>query len=300
LRLTPEVPSEAGQVALSTAAARPPVAPLSSPPAGGAAHILTNWPAPPLSLTQAGSSPKTAPDSSGPRAAALEPGAGIPNDESQSTESEERRRAPAPAAPARLSDRAAGGFGEAGACHEPSGQVFGWHPAGPAALARPDAAGVAVAANHPVPEPAPDPVAALRSAAAASSPAEALPQASTPEFALRLAPAGREPVEVRVAERQGQVTIGVRTPDPQLQQALRQDLGALIERLEHSGYRAEAFTPVNVSRSATPEPGSAPGPGDRDANPGGRHQQSSNDQQQRRQPPQHAPSQYTDDWEDAA
>jgi hypothetical protein len=108
-------------------------------------------------------------------------------------------------------------------------------------------------------------------------------------------------VEVRVAERRGQVTIGVRTPDTQVQQALRQDLGTLVERLEHSGYRAEAFTPVNVSRGGPLAAGNVPGSDDHEPNSGGRHQHSSNDQQQRRQPPpQHHPSQYADDWEDAA
>jgi hypothetical protein len=50
-------------------------------------------------------------------------------------------------------------------------------------------------------------------------------------------------VEVRVLESAGQVQVTVKTADNQLAQDLRQQLGDLVTRLEHSGYQTETWHP---------------------------------------------------------
>lgn len=58
-------------------------------------------------------------------------------------------------------------------------------------------------------------------------------------------------VEVRVAERAGEVQVAVRTTDSRLTSSLRQDLPQLVSQLSDRGYRAETW-----------HPGAAPGAGD--------------------------------------
>jgi hypothetical protein len=55
-------------------------------------------------------------------------------------------------------------------------------------------------------------------------------------------------VDLQVKERGGEVHVAVRTADGALQTSLRQDLGALVERLEQSGLRTEAV----ITREAGP------------------------------------------------
>jgi hypothetical protein len=55
--------------------------------------------------------------------------------------------------------------------------------------------------------------------------------------------AGAQKVAVRLAERQGELHVAVRTPDPALNADLRRELPALAERLEQSGFRAETWRP---------------------------------------------------------
>jgi hypothetical protein len=52
---------------------------------------------------------------------------------------------------------------------------------------------------------------------------------------------GEQRVDVRLSERSGEVHVAVRTPDPQLAGALRDDLPRLSDRLEASGFRAETW-----------------------------------------------------------
>ena len=54
-------------------------------------------------------------------------------------------------------------------------------------------------------------------------------------------------VEVRVLERAGEVRLSVRTPDTELANSLRQQLGDLVGRLEQTGYQAETWRPAEVS-----------------------------------------------------
>ncbi len=80
-------------------------------------------------------------------------------------------------------------------------------------------------------------------------------QAPAPEPAPPVSPArdirlqvanGDRRVDVRLTERGGQVEVSVRTPDPQLAGALRDDLTALSARLEQSGFRAEMWHPAGT------------------------------------------------------
>ncbi len=71
------------------------------------------------------------------------------------------------------------------------------------------------------------------------------------EVTLRLTPAQSDPVDVRVLERGGRVEVSVRTPDAELTSSLRRDLGELVEKLEHKGFHAEAWTPDATGKSVS-------------------------------------------------
>jgi hypothetical protein len=55
---------------------------------------------------------------------------------------------------------------------------------------------------------------------------------------------GEQRVDVRLSERSGEVRVAVRTPDPQLAGALRNDLPELSARLEQTGFRTETWHPA--------------------------------------------------------
>jgi arylsulfatase A-like enzyme len=125
---------------------------------------------------------------------------------------------------------------------------------------------------------------------------------------VRIALPDAPPVDVQITDRAGQVQVAVRTQDPGLQASLRQDLGTLVNSLERSGYRTEAFTPrEGAPQAAASSPRPEPGFGERSGehfgehsgehsgeqgNPSGKHgsgnqgQPSSPQQGQRRRPPQ--------------
>jgi len=94
-------------------------------------------------------------------------------------------------------------------------------------------------------DPAQQPV---RTAEQALRSAEVAPAASAPkgsavqEIAVRIAGPDASAVDLHMIERAGQVHVSVRTADTGLQTSLRQDLGTLVNSLERSGYRTEAFT----------------------------------------------------------
>lgn len=68
-------------------------------------------------------------------------------------------------------------------------------------------------------------------------------------------------VEVQVAERAGEVRVAVRTADPELNQALRVELGSLVNRLETAGYRADSLAAseshVSSSSASRQDPSSS-------------------------------------------
>ena len=76
------------------------------------------------------------------------------------------------------------------------------------------------------------------------SPAEpAKPSAAARDIQVQVN-RGEQRVDVRLTERSGEVLVAVRTPDPQLAGALREDLGVLSSRLEQAGFRAETWHPA--------------------------------------------------------
>jgi len=72
---------------------------------------------------------------------------------------------------------------------------------------------------------------------------------STHAIAVRISAPDAVPVDLHIAERGGEVRVSVRTADAELQTSLRQDLGNLVDRLEHSGFHAEALVPHEASSS---------------------------------------------------
>ena len=98
--------------------------------------------------------------------------------------------------------------------------------------------------------PAPSAAQALRTSEPASPSAPAQPAAAVKEIAVRIATPQAPAVDVHLTERAGQLHVAVRTADGGLQTSLRQDLGSLVNSLERSGYRAEAFTPREGSLAA--------------------------------------------------
>ncbi len=73
------------------------------------------------------------------------------------------------------------------------------------------------------------------------------PARPTAELRVRLDRTAEEPrVEVRVAERGGEVRVSVRTTDTGLSQDLRQALPELIDRLDRRGYTTEIWRPAEA------------------------------------------------------
>ncbi|HTM49380.1 MAG TPA: hypothetical protein VL285_11880 [Bryobacteraceae bacterium] len=68
--------------------------------------------------------------------------------------------------------------------------------------------------------------------------------------------AGAERVAIRMVQRGGEIHVSVRTPDAQLSQALREDLGKLSNGLDQAGFRTETWRPA-VTAAAQPGSSSA-------------------------------------------
>ncbi len=101
------------------------------------------------------------------------------------------------------------------------------------------------------------------------------PEAPVRDISLHLA--GQQHVAVRLVDRSGEVQVSVRTPDPRLADALRENLPALGTRLEAAGFRSESFhaTPASAEtrREATAAAPSPHGPDAQANSEGGRHHQ---------------------------
>jgi hypothetical protein len=65
----------------------------------------------------------------------------------------------------------------------------------------------------------------------------------TQQIDVRITPPQAPAVDLQVSQRSGQIQVVVRTQDPGLETALRQDLGTLVHSLERSGFQAETFIP---------------------------------------------------------
>ena len=70
-----------------------------------------------------------------------------------------------------------------------------------------------------------------------------LPSQPARQIAFQLATAGTSKVNVLFTERAGKVDVAVRTPDRELAKSLQTDLGDLVDRLGHSGFKTEAWIP---------------------------------------------------------
>ncbi len=124
---------------------------------------------------------------------------------------------------------------------------------------------------------------ALRAAAPAAPATSAQPAAPLKEIAMRISSPQAPTVDVHLAERAGQLHIAVRTADGGLQTSLRQDLGTLVNSIERSGYRAEAFAPrEGAPAAAATETNFQNGRQDQESEPGskGGNQDSSQDSSQ--------------------
>jgi len=99
-------------------------------------------------------------------------------------------------------------------------------------------------------------------AAAAEPPAAPVAPrpAAAHDIKLQLAGQGDQKVEVRVSERAGDMRVEVRTLDSGLAGNLREDLPALVSRLEQTGFRAETWHPAGTAErqgTAQAAPGGA-------------------------------------------
>jgi hypothetical protein len=71
-----------------------------------------------------------------------------------------------------------------------------------------------------------------------------------------------ERVELRIADRNGDVHVAVRTPDARLAVELREDLPVLAAKLEQAGFRAETWHPASASWNGPAERSGAAAPSD--------------------------------------
>jgi hypothetical protein len=74
---------------------------------------------------------------------------------------------------------------------------------------------------------------------------------SAQQITVRVSTPQAPAVDLHVVQRAGHVEVAVRTPDPVLETALRQDLGTLVHSLERSGFHTETFVPVTAAGSAS-------------------------------------------------
>ena len=122
----------------------------------------------------------------------------------------------------------------------------------------PSAAGpstIQVSAPHSLPQKPSSPAAtstpetAPQAQAKEAAPGPEARTGSTHEIAVRISAPDAVPVDLHIAERGGEVRVAVRTADAELQASLRQDLGTLVDRLEHSGFHAETLVLHDASPS---------------------------------------------------
>jgi len=108
------------------------------------------------------------------------------------------------------------------------------------AMAAPANAGVSAGKGATDPKPAPE----ERAAPPFEAPNDAAERSGEMVRAISLNLSSQDQsVQVRLSERAGELHVTVRTPDAGLTHGLREGLSDLVGRLEHGGYRAEAWRP---------------------------------------------------------
>jgi hypothetical protein len=159
----------------------------------------------------------------------------------------ERQRAPepkplsdAPAVPAQAGGRPA---------------EFAAQTVSPAAAVTPIHAGAPGPAPRAVTASVSEPAVAAPEATRGSS-VSAVTDVSVTVPISRADSAGAERVAIRMVQRGAEIHVSVRTPDAQLSQALREDLGKLSNGLDQAGFRTETWRPA-VTAAAQPPSSSA-------------------------------------------
>jgi hypothetical protein len=102
---------------------------------------------------------------------------------------------------------------------------------------------------------------------------------------------GDDRVAIRMLQRGSEIHVSVRTPDSQLAQSLRQDLGKLTTGLDQGGFRTETWRPTAVNSGAQtntnpqhqPQPDSSNREGGSNNRSGGNSGQGSGEQKRRQQ-----------------
>lgn len=123
--------------------------------------------------------------------------------------------------------------------------------------------------------------------------AEPAAQPASRGVSLRLAE-GPSRVDIRMAERAGEIRVTVHTPDHDLANSLRADLPGLVGKLRQSGFQAEAWRPA---AAAQPDAGRRGGAGD---SPSQEHPPGARKDGRQRQPqPEHPKNQsrWAGEWE---
>jgi hypothetical protein len=156
------------------------------------------------------------------------------------------------------------------------------------------------ATSTPLTPPAPEhssPVAAATSIEAVSIPLAA-PKATSHVTDVsvniqvpRADASGDDRVAIRMLQRGSEIHVSVRTPDSQLAQSLRQDLGKLTTGLDQGGFRTETWRPTAVNSGAQtntspqhqPQPDSSNRDGGSNNRSGGNSGQGSGEQKRRQQ-----------------
>jgi hypothetical protein len=125
-----------------------------------------------------------------------------------------------------------------------------------------------------------------------AAPSQAASQPVSHDVALRLDD-GQNNVDIRLAERGGEIRVTVHTSDRDLAGTLRADLPDLVGKLRQSGFQAEAWRPVLASQPDSSRRGGSDDRGDPQDSPGARRdgRQPPNQQQHKN------PSRWAGEWQ---
>jgi hypothetical protein len=100
---------------------------------------------------------------------------------------------------------------------------------------------------------------------------------------------GESSVDIRMAERAGEIRVTVHTPDGDLANSLRAELPDLVGKLRQSGFQADAWRPAATAESEDGRRTGLNGSPSQERSPGGRKEE--------RQPqPQHQQSKKQSRW----
>lgn len=132
--------------------------------------------------------------------------------------------------------------------------------------------------------PAPEPAAAPAVIQVPEPARETAKSAPIRELSLQLPAGGDKSVDLHIVDDRGKLHVEVRTSDVQLASSLRDNVGDLVQKLDHSGYRTEARDQVAATGAASRSNQSGPDGGksssEQDRQPGGQGGHSGQPQQQ--------------------